>query len=433
LSEQINRFSGHFLPRMSRRPLIAFLAGLAPYPPPLIGSSLRISRLIRELHAEFDIALLCLSDVETDTITENWELGKQLKRIVAVPRPEPLGKRDAIWGSLASSAMATIVTSVPGQRPRLFDWAWSERLVAATRQTLRELNVEGVWATRFWTAEMARAAGAKRIIVDIDDFQGGAMVRELAESPPYKRKMLHVVQAANLVRYERRLLKRFSAVAICKQEDAALLETNAPERIHVVPNGVDLPVSVDRSRVNSGELLFVGTLSWEPNIEAMRQLVEAILPAVRESFPGATLTVAGRSPTPDHVRALLSQPHVALHESPVSLDEFYTRAAIGVAPLLRGGGTSIKVLESLAYALPTVASPVAARGLGLEDGKHLLIADSSREFAAAILHLLNEPTKARALGDAGRREVLRRFSWQAAGESARAAMRSVLESREFVA
>jgi len=419
--------------QMNRRPLIAFLSGLAPYPPPLIGASLRIARLVRELHTEFDVALLCLSDVDADMITANWEFGKQLKRIVTIPRPKPLGKRDAMWGSIPASAKAAIVTSMPGQRPRIFDWAWSEHLVEATRQAIREFNIEAVWASRFWTGEMARAAGASRIIVDVDDFQGEPMVRELAEGQPYKRKLLHVIQAKNLVRYERRLLRRFSAVSICKQEDAAFLETRASERIHVVPNGVDLPDSVDRSRVSAAELLFVGALSWDPNIEAMRQLVEAILPAMRESFPATTLTVAGRSPTPDHVRTLLSQPDVTLQESPMSLDEFYSRATIGVAPLLRGGGTSIKVLESLAYALPTVASPVAARGLGLEDGKHLLLATSTREFTAACLHLLNDPAKARALGEAGRQEVFRRFSWQAAGARAREAMRSVLDSRESVA
>jgi|SRR5678815_2483557 glycosyltransferase involved in cell wall biosynthesis len=414
---------------MSRRPVIAFLSGLAPYPPPLIGASLRIARLVRELQAEFDVTLLCLSDVDAEVMTANWEFGKQLKHIVTIPRPKPLGKRDAMWGSVPASAKAAIVTSIPGQRPRIFDWAWSEQLVAATRQAIREFKIEAVWAMRFWTGEMARAAGANRIIVDVDDFQGELMVRDLAEGQSYKRKMLHVVQAKNLVRYERRLLRRFSAVAISKHEDAALLETRDPERIHIVPNGVDLPVSVDRSRLSAGELLFVGTLSWGPNIEAMRQLVEAILPAMRESFPAARLTVAGRSPTPDDVRTLLSQPGVTLHESPMALDEFYSRATIGVAPLLRGGGTSIKVLESLAYALPTVASPVAARGLGLEDGKHLLIATSTRDFAAACLHLLNDPAKARALGEAGRQEVLRRFSWQTTGERARRAMWSVLESR----
>lgn len=411
---------------MSRRPRIAFLAGLAPYPPPLIGSSLRISRLVRELHEEFDIALICLADVDTSTIMENWELGKRLMRVVAVPRPQPLGRRDALWGSIASSAMAAVLTSLPGQRPRMFDWGWSDEMVHVTRQTLNELDIEAVWATRFWTAEMARAAGAKRIIVDIDDFQGEAMLKELAEGPNFKRKSLHRIQAKNLVRYERRLLHRYSSVAICKQEDTTLLEIENPERVHVVPNGVDFPQAIDRSRVSASELLFVGTLSWDPNIEAMRQLVEQILPAIRERVSDARLTVAGRSPTPDAVRALLARPNVELHESPVSLTEFYSRATIGVAPLLRGGGTSIKVLESLAYALPTVVSPVAARGLGLEDGKHLLVASSNRDFAAACLHLLGNPGEARAMGEAGRQEVLKRFSWQVAGVRARAAVHSVL-------
>jgi len=413
---------------MSRRPLIAFLAGLAPYPPPLIGSSLRIARLLRELHREFDIALLCLADVDTATIVDNWELGKELTRIVAVPRPKPLGKRDAIWGSILTCVKATVVTSLPNQRPRMFDWGWSDELVDATRRTLNELDIDAVWATRSWSGEMARAAGANRIIVDVDDFQGDLMVRELAQLRPYKRKALHLIQAKNLLKYERRLLRRYSAIAICKQEDSALVEPDSPQRIHVVPNGVDFPSGVDRSRVSPAELLFVGTLSWSPNMEAMRQLVEHILPTIQETFAEASLTVAGRSPTPEEVRSLLSRPNVQLRESPVSLTEYYSRASIGVAPLLRGGGTSIKVLESLAYALPTVVTPVAARGLGLEDGKHLLIASSNRDFAAACVHLLKNPAKARALGEAGREEVLRRFSWQSAGASARAAIHAVLES-----
>lgn len=411
---------------MSRRPLIAFISGLPPHPPPLIGASLRISRLLRELHAEFDIALLCLSDIAAEEIAENWELGKQLKRIVAIPRPEPLGRRDPLWGSIPVCAMATVATTLPGRRPRMFDWAWSAKLIDATRRAVRELNIEALWAEKPWMAEMALAAGAQRIVVDIDDFQGDLMVRELAEGQPFKRKPFHLIQAKNLARYERRLARRFSGVAICKQEDAVLLETKNRERVHVVPNGVDFPAAIDRSRVSPAELLFVGALSWDPNIEAMRLLVNEILPAIQESISAATLTVAGRSPTPDEVRRLLSRPSAELHESPISLAEYYSRATIGVAPLLRGGGTSIKVLESLAYALPTVASPVAARGLGLEDGKHLLVASSTRDFAAACLHLLTSPAKARALGETGRQEVLRRFSWQAAGERARAAVHSVL-------
>ena len=415
---------------MSRRPLIAFLAQLPPYPPPLIGSMIRVARLARELSEDFDIAFVCPADVPTDALIENWELGKRLTRVVAVPFTRQPPKRDAFWGSMSSCIKATVVTSFPGQRPRILDVAWSSQMRDATRLLLREFDVKAVWATRSWTAEIAHAAGAKRIIVDVDDFQGALMLKELNETRWYKRKALHRIQANNLIRYERRLLHRYDAVAICKEDDAALLDARTPERIHVVPNGVDIPVTIDRVRANPCELLFVGTLSWPPNIEAIRELAEQILPAVQLEVPAARLTVAGRGPAPDDVRSLLARPDVELHESPLSLSNLYSRAGIAVAPLARGGGTSIKVLEGLAYGLPTVATPTAARGLALEHGKQLLIASSPREFAAACIRLLNNPLEAQAMGEAGRGEVQRRFSWQASGVHARAAVDRLISSPE---
>lgn len=412
---------------MSRRPLIAFLAQLPVYPPPLVGSMIRITRLVRELNEQFDIAFVCPADVETKDLVEHWDMGKRLARVVAVPLAKGPPGQDAWWGSTLSCLKAAIVTSVPGQRPRIFDVAWSGQMVDATRLFLREFDVKAVWATRTWTAEIARAAGAKRIIVDVDDFQGALLQKELDESPWYKRKPLHRIQVKNLIRYERRLLDRYHSVAICKEEDAAFLDVSTTERIHLVPNGVDIPETVARTRVRPHELLFVGTLSWPPNSQAIRQLVAEILPAVQAEVPTATLNVAGRGPA-EELRSLLTRPDVELHESPLSLTDYYSRAAIAVAPLERGGGTSIKVLEGLAYGLPTVATPTAARGLALEHGRQLLIASSPREFAAACIRLLNNPSEAQALGEAGRREVLRRFSWQASGARAREAVDRLISS-----
>jgi len=389
---------------------------------------IRIARLVRELNEQFDIAFVCPADVQSDDLVEHWDVGKRLTRVITVPMVRMPAEQDAWWGSTFSCLSAAIVTSFPGQRPRMLDVAWSGQMIDATRHLLREFDVKAVWATRSWTAEMARAAGAKRIIVDVDDFQGAIVLKELDESPSYKRKALHRIQAKNLIRYERHLLDRYHAVAICKEEDAAFLDASAPERIHVVPNGVDIPETIDRSRFNPHELLFVGALSWPPNVEALRYLVEQILPVIRLEFPAATLTVAGRGPVPDDVRSLLAQPNVDVHESPLSLADYYSRAGIAVAPLERGGGTSIKVLEGLAYGLPTVATPAAVRGLALEHEKQLLVASSPREFAAACIRLLNHPAEAQALGEAGRREVTRRYSWQAAGVRARAAVDRVISS-----
>jgi glycosyltransferase involved in cell wall biosynthesis len=131
----------------------------------------------------------------------------------------------------------------------------------------------------------------------------------------------------------------------------------------------------------------------------------------------------------EELRQLLASAGAELHESPATLDAFYDAAAISVAPLQAGGGTSIKVLESLAHAVPTVATPTAVRGLDLSAGIHLAVADSAAEFAAACIDLLRAPERALALGRGGREEVFRRFSWDAAGANARAALRQLLGDR----
>jgi glycosyltransferase involved in cell wall biosynthesis len=52
--------------------------------------------------------------------------------------------------------------------------------------------------------------------------------------------------------------------------------------------------------------------------------------------------------------------------------------------------------------------------LGARSGEHLVIADDAGEFAAAVDGLLGDAERRRALGDAGRRLYLERFTWPAA-------------------
>ncbi len=411
---------------MTQRPLVAFLTSTVPHPPPLNGSMLRVARLVRELNKEFDVAVICQSDYDAETLGRSWDVAQSCIPVVSVPKPRFSPNRDALWGSPASVLKSTFFTLLPNRAPRIFDWAWSDDFVEEIRQLLRQRPVDVVWATKSWMAEMARAAGAQRIIVDIDDFQGALMLEQLDQGGFSLRKPFHKLQAKHLVEYERDLPSRFTSVAVCKPEDLSRLTSNRDAHPHVVPNGVDVPDTVDRDKIRRFEMLFVGTLGWEPNVEALASFVTHSLPAIRRSLPDSRLVVAGRGPIPDNLARLLNRDDVEIHESPPSLVEFYARAAISVIPLLTGGGTSIKTIESLAYALPTVATSVAARGLGMQHGRHLLIADTPAELARCCIHLLTNPEEARMLGVSGREEVIQRLSWESVGDRARAAVREVL-------
>jgi glycosyltransferase involved in cell wall biosynthesis len=275
--------------------------------------------------------------------------------------------------------------------------------------------------------EMAKRAGYRKIVVDVDDFEGRSMTERLAKLPSYKRLPFHRLQARHLTRYERSLPARFEALCICKREDADLLATGSAA-VHVVPNGVELPPagSETPSPRRPADVLFVGALWYQPNVDALRFFIRDVWPGIRTVIPDATLTVAGRAPINEELRALLTEAGAEVHESPASVQELYTRTSLCIAPLLAGGGTSIKVLESLAHAVPTVATSVAARGLGLEDRRHLAIADSPTAFRDACVDLMSHRDAATAMALRGRDDVGRRFSWSSIGAAARGAVHRLL-------
>jgi glycosyltransferase involved in cell wall biosynthesis len=380
--------------------------------------------LIRGLLEEYDVALVCQTTVGEAELRDNWDLAPRLTRIIAAPPPQFSPALDPIWGPLGLCGQAALRCVIPRARPASHRALWSIALVAKARELLRELPVEVVWASRTWMAEMARAAGARTILADVDDFEGALMLERLAREKFYRRKPLHLLQAVQLTRYERSLLRRFDAVSVVKQEDLPLVRGADRSQVYVVPNGIDIPAEVVRTP-RSHSLLFVGALWYEPNAEALREFVVEVLPTIRSAVPDVTLTVAGRGPVSPQLEDLLARSAVEVHVSPRSLTAFYEEAALCVAPLKMGGGTSIKVLEALAHGVPTVASPVACRGLGLTNDLHILIANSSSGFAQACIELLKNPRRARQLGEAGRSEVTRRFSWGMVGAVARDAVRTL--------
>jgi glycosyltransferase involved in cell wall biosynthesis len=90
---------------------------------------------------------------------------------------------------------------------------------------------------------------------------------------------------------------------------------------------------------------------------------------------------------------------------------YYARAGVCVAPLRIGRGIQNKVLQGMAMGLPLVATPLAARGLEAQPGRHLEVADDPAEFAAHLVRLLKSPAERRALGRNGRAFVEANYGW----------------------
>jgi glycosyltransferase involved in cell wall biosynthesis len=205
--------------------------------------------------------------------------------------------------------------------------------------------------------------------------------------------------ARSLRRYEVAHLNTCDAIVPITEEDANTFRAlGCTKPIHVLPGGVDMEDRRPRLSGNPGTVGFLGSLDYRPNQEAAIWIVEQLRPRIN-----AEIRIGG-SNAPPWLRARLGETDVA------DAGAFIDSMSVMIAPLLSGGGMRIKILEAMAHGKPVVATTIGAAGIDVTDGENILLADDADAFAAAVSALLNDPSRARAIGDAGRRLVERRYA-----------------------
>ncbi len=241
-------------------------------------------------------------------------------------------------------------------------------------------------------ATLARHLQADRTVIDLDD-----------DDERYARSIGADEEADSIGRLARAWLPDSDIVCVAAEPDAGSVAARYRlSRVVTLANAVRLPPTQPPPPPGDGRLLLVGNMTYEPNLEAARLLVEHVLPIVARTHPGTTVDLVG--PHAGGLSAAASH-RVHVHGMVEDLDPFYDRADIVVAPLIHGGGTRIKVLEAFAHRRPLVATRLAVAGLAVRDGHDVLLGDSPPELALALTALLDDPSLGARLADNAARTV----------------------------
>jgi glycogen(starch) synthase len=216
-----------------------------------------------------------------------------------------------------------------------------------------------------------------------------------------------------------------SQVIACSQfmrEEVATGFSLPPEKVHVVPNGVDpapwaAPPGVVRTIGATNPLIVTwGRVQYEKGFQT---LVQA-LPEVRLAHPGVRVVIAGRGGYLEELRELARHCDVddAIEFPGFVPDEVLRdvlhRSACAVIPSLYEP-FGIVALEALAAGAPLVA----ARSGGLAEvldgtgAATLFPPGDAGALAGALRRLLGDPALATAQQAAGHRLVSERYTWDA--------------------
>ena len=198
-----------------------------------------------------------------------------------------------------------------------------------------------------------------------------------------------------------------------------------PTSITVIPHGVELAPfqrATDqetrcrrdiRARYGLSRdaplLFFHGVLHYGPNLDAIRVLVDELLPRILRHQPATRVIVAGMNPPTYYAHPAVIFPGVV-----DDLAQHIVAADVAICPLRQGGGTRLKLLEYFAGGRAVVSTAKGAEGLRCRDGREILLREDPDAFATAVLQLLVDEGARRRLGAAARR-FAQRYDWSAIG------------------
>lgn len=242
------------------------------------------------------------------------------------------------------------------------------------------------------------------IFFDLNDIEHIKFYRNLRRPPLWPAKLLYYLHLPAIIAHERRSIKAAKKTFVC-----SILDRNYLTRqwrlpgVACIPNSVTLPPA-DKEAAETKTLLFIGSYSYAPNIDAAEFLIKEIWPLVRRSVPSANLIIAGNKPEriPSYHNRISGVIFTGFVDD---LAELYQQAQVVCCPILSGGGTRVKIIEGAAYGKAIVSTGVGAEGLELRDDQEIILRDDATSFAQVCIDLLENPTRCRMIGQAARKQV----------------------------
>lgn len=156
---------------------------------------------------------------------------------------------------------------------------------------------------------------------------------------------------------------------------------------------------------------FMGTLSWEPNIDGLVWFIKEVWPLIKSNEPNVVFYIMGKNPDNRIMEAINKDSNIILTGFVKDLDSYLKKTRAYIAPLRFGSGMKVKVLEGLYRGVPSVATTVAAEGLELQTGKDIFIEDNPKGFASACNILLNEENTWNRFRDNSRKIAQEKYTW----------------------
>lgn len=358
------------------------------------GDKLRAYHQIKELSKHYSITLFSLSDKKVTTDQLN-ELEQYCDKVIT----HRLSKLTIAWN---------ILLAFLGKKPLQVGYFFSNSAKQKIKQEVQSTTYKHIYCQLIRCSEFVKRIHEIPKTLDYMDVLSIGVQRRI-EGQNMLLRWLFKREFRTLQKYERDIFDYFENRTIISEQDQALVSHQDRRDILVIPNGIDNSfIEHDLNIEQDHDLVFVGNMSYPPNIEAVKYIAEHILPKNKE----LKLLVSGSSPHNAVKRLAESNEQITLTGWVDDIRMSYLRGKIFVAPMTIGTGMQNKLLEAMALGIPSITTPLANNAIQAQHDSEIIESNSPEEFNSAINRLLNDRELSKSIGQNGSEFVRENYSWK---------------------
>jgi polysaccharide biosynthesis protein PslH len=214
---------------------------------------------------------------------------------------------------------------------------------------------------------------------------------------PLKKLYLRLL-ARRLKIYEMKTVHQIDGLIAISPVDMHFFKKNGFAQPGItIPVGIDTKTSADTAAKEEKNTIFhIGAMDWRPNQDGILWFLQSVWPLVAKENSTLRFVLAGKN-IPD-VFYQYAGPNVEIAGEVPDAKDFMLSHQLMVVPLHSGGGMRVKIIEGMAAAKPIISTSIGAEGINCTHGENILLADTAREMAEAILHCFNNPEEMNTMG-----------------------------------
>lgn len=342
------------------------------------GSKIRAFHLIQALAAEHEVTLISYEDVP---IQPEWKqkIEEFCNEIIVFPKQPFAYQRIKLLLGFLSAKPSTVFAG------------YSKEFEQLVVQTAARITPDLVFAFTFVTAPYALKTNAPFKVVDADNLLALMLHENYQQANGFLQKIRRYLAAIKFRNYESKIYRQFERCLVVSEMDVERIKTYIPfsdKQVLNTPNGVDTDThQPGLTAKQKNQLIYNGAMTYHPNYDAMYFFLRDIFPLVLQKIPEAQLNITGKTHNVP-IDKLPIIKNVRLTGYLPDIRPAVSSSSVCIVPLRQGAGTRLKILEAMALGTAVVSTTKGAEGLAVENGIHLLIADTPSAFAHAVIQLL---------------------------------------------